>query len=68
MILDINDVVRSKATNKALKVMAVVKKTTRKAENVVVVAETRTDSLGRVYRVEGTERMLLQDSIRRRYS
>lgn len=68
MNLDINTVIRAKASTSTLKVLAVVPKTTRKAENLVVVADTRTDSLGRLYRVPGTERVLLQDSVRRRYT
>lgn len=67
MNLDTNSVVTSKATGKALKVIAVVKESTRKAENKVVVADARTDCLGRAYQIKGTERILLQDSIRRRY-
>lgn len=67
MNLEAKSVVASKATGKTLKVIAVVKQTTRKAENKVVVADARTDSLGRAYLIKGTERILLQDSIRRRY-
>lgn len=67
MNLNSNDVVTSKVSGKVLKVVSVVKTNSRKAENKVVVVDTRTDVLGRTYQIKGTERILLQDSIRRRY-
>lgn len=68
MTLNVNSLLFAKSSDNVLKVLAVVPKTSRKAENLVVVADTRTDVLGRVYRVRGTERIMLQDSVRRRYN
>lgn len=67
MELNVNDVKSSKATDKRVKVLAIVKESSRKAENKVVVVNARTDRLGRAYAIKGTERIVFQDSIRRRY-
>lgn len=67
MKLKQNQVVTSKATGKAIKVLAIVKTDKVARNQLVVVADTRQDKLGRVYKKTDTSRIILNGSVERRY-
>lgn len=66
--LNPNEVVTSKATGRAVKILAVVKSGSVSRENLVAVCETRRDVLGRVYAKPETTKLVKQGSIERRYN
>jgi hypothetical protein len=66
--VSINQEFLSKKSNKVIKVLGVVKSEDGIARNnLVMVCDTRQDSLGRTYRLPDTSRLVRQGSIERKY-
>ena len=68
MKLKEDQIVVSKVTGKILKVLAIVKTDNISRNQMVVVADTRQDKLGRIYKKPDTSRIILNGSIERRYT